>query len=227
MAKYWSKVWDRKDVAIVSLSALIFLSYAISIALFFKLSIPYALLIIDGSLVLGTITIFIILVIYKRIPLYKVGLVQPKIRFIILVAFLGVVFFFFGTVLASVVSKVIGSSANGTDLSLGLTNEKMWLSILNFKILIALGIPIAEELIFRGVIFRFLRQHKTFLVSALISSLLFGLLHLHPGLMIFAFLLGLVSATLYERTGSIILSIVFHFTINNFAVNMLLFSLMG
>lgn len=227
MAKYWSKVWNKKDVAVIMLTPIILLSYSISTVISFKISSPYALLIIDSSFVLGTIAVFLGLVIYKKIPLDKVGLCEPKTRWLVISIFLGIIFFAFGIILASIITSVFGSSANETDLSFNPTSEKMWLNILNFKLLIALGIPIAEEFIFRGVIFRFLRQHKTFFVSAIASSLLFGLLHLHPALMIFAFLIGLVSSVLYEKTGSILPSIVFHFAINNLAINMFLFSLLG
>lgn len=228
MAKYWNKVWNKRDVAVIMLTPIILLSYSISTVISFKISPPYALLIIDSSFILGTIAVFLGLVIYKKIPLDKVGLCEPKTHWLVISIFLGIIFFVFGMILASIMSNFFGSSSSETDLSsINPTSEKMWLNILNFKLLIALGIPIAEEFIFRGVIFRFLRQHKTFFASAIASSLLFGLLHLHPGLMIFAFLIGLVSSVLYEKTGSILPSIVFHFAINNLAINMFLFTLLG
>lgn len=227
MAKYLSKVWNKKDVALMMLAPVILLSFSISTVIAFRITAPYALLIIDSFFVLGTITVFFGLVIHKKIRFDRVGLFTPKTRWLVLSIFLGIIFFAFGMILATVITTLFGTSNTETGFSLNLASEKMWLNILNFKLLIALGIPVAEEFIFRGVIFRFLRQHRTFFVSAITSSLLFGLLHLHPGLMIFAFLIGLVSSVLYERTGSLLPSILFHFAINNLAINMFLFSLLG
>lgn len=74
--------------------------------------------------------------------------------------------------------------------------------------------PIAEEMLFRGVIFReFARRYST--AHAMIGSAgLFAVFHLNPWQAVVAFPIGLLAAWLVLRTGSIIPGIVLHASLN-------------
>ncbi|HET9250181.1 MAG TPA: CPBP family intramembrane glutamic endopeptidase [Actinomycetota bacterium] len=81
--------------------------------------------------------------------------------------------------------------------------------------------PIGEELFFRGVLFRSLRDRHGFWVGALGSSVGFGLIHFIPGsaidaalLMIVMFFTGLALCFIYERRGTIVVPIATHVTFN-------------
>ena len=76
-----------------------------------------------------------------------------------------------------------------------------------------LVIPIAEEILFRGVLYTALRRYGV-LVAALGSAAVFGLFHVFPPLMLVAFLVGVVSAVLFERSKSIWPSVTLHVTGN-------------
>lgn len=76
-----------------------------------------------------------------------------------------------------------------------------------------LVIPLAEEILFRGVLYTALRRYGV-LVAALGSAAVFGLFHVFPPLMLFAFLVGVVSAVLFERSKSIWPSVTLHVTCN-------------
>ena len=78
--------------------------------------------------------------------------------------------------------------------------------------------PIAEEMLFRVCFFGRLRKYMRFLPAALISAAFFGLIHLEPVNAISAFGVGIVAALLYERTGSIFTSMIFHAGFNAFPV---------
>ena len=74
--------------------------------------------------------------------------------------------------------------------------------------------PIFEELIFRGIVLDgFLKKYSP-LKSIIISSILFGLLHLNPWQFVSAFLGGLFIGWIYYKTRSVSLAIFIHF-INN------------
>ena len=85
--------------------------------------------------------------------------------------------------------------------------------------------PIVEEIVFRGAIFRGLRSKTNFIVSAIISGLLFGFIHVFDSLINGNFLdllyifvygaLGFVFCYSYEKNHSIFASMALHF-INNF-----------
>lgn len=69
----------------------------------------------------------------------------------------------------------------------------------------ALGIlmPICEELVFRGMIFRRLREKSTFLVAALYSSVIYALFYMDMVQMIYGMCMGMVMAYIYEKYGSV------------------------
>jgi membrane protease YdiL (CAAX protease family) len=74
--------------------------------------------------------------------------------------------------------------------------------------------PFAEELFFRGVLFKWLRQHMGVWASALISAAIFGLGHAFLPAMASAFVLGVAMAVAYEYSRSLWVPIFIH-VINN------------
>lgn len=74
--------------------------------------------------------------------------------------------------------------------------------------------PIGEELFFRGLLFGALRVRMGFWWSALISSAVFGVVHILPLLMPLFFLVGLGLAYIYERRRSLWATIGAHMAFN-------------
>ncbi len=60
-------------------------------------------------------------------------------------------------------------------------------------------IPLCEEMIYRGMAFRYLRENLPLMKAAVISSLLFAVMHGNPVQGIYAFSLGIVLSLLYEK----------------------------
>ena len=78
--------------------------------------------------------------------------------------------------------------------------------------------PLVEELLFRGAI----QGHLTKigvkpLPAILASSAIFGIIHMNPTQILFAFAIGLIFGWLYYRTGSLVPGIVGHFINNSLA----------
>ncbi len=84
--------------------------------------------------------------------------------------------------------------------------------------MIAVLAPIGEEMLFRGLLFGWLRAHWPFWLTALVTSALFGLAHGNLEYAVVAGILGLLLAYLRERTGSLWASIGAHILNNAFAV---------
>jgi membrane protease YdiL (CAAX protease family)/uncharacterized RDD family membrane protein YckC len=86
--------------------------------------------------------------------------------------------------------------------------------------LIAVVVPIAEEIFFRGMLFGGLRRRLSRIPAAAISALVFGALHATTGLSavppLIAF--GFVLALLYERTGSLVPGMIAHALNNSLAL---------
>lgn len=79
-------------------------------------------------------------------------------------------------------------------------------------------VPVAEELIFRGLIYERMKRFFSVKVSVLLSSLLFALYHGNPIQMIFAFPMAVVMAVVMQQGKSILFPILFHMGANLAAV---------
>ncbi len=78
--------------------------------------------------------------------------------------------------------------------------------------------PIVEEIFFRGFIFAGLRPRHGWQRAAVISSVLFALIHLIPTAIIPIFILGYIFAYLYHRSNSIWPAILMHSATNALAL---------
>lgn len=79
-------------------------------------------------------------------------------------------------------------------------------------------IPAAEELIFRGMIFAPIRDKLSFFPAAFFSALLFALFHGNLPQGVYAFIIGLALAWLYEGNKTLAAPYVFHASANVLAV---------
>ena len=78
--------------------------------------------------------------------------------------------------------------------------------------------PVLEEILFRGAITRALLQQYNPTKAILISALLFGVFHINPAQILPAFLIGILLAWTYYKTGSLIPCILMHVLNNSLSV---------
>ena len=74
--------------------------------------------------------------------------------------------------------------------------------------------PVAEEMLFRGLIFREFARRYSMRHAIFGSAALFALFHLNPWQAVVAFPIGVIAAWLVLKTGSIIPGIVLHAALN-------------
>lgn len=89
----------------------------------------------------------------------------------------------------------------------------------NFFLIIIVA-PIIEEIVFRGLFYKTLKNFLPFVQASIISSLIFAIIHENILSLTILFLLSLYLTWIYERTNSILYSILTH-SIFNF-LNLLL-----
>lgn len=70
--------------------------------------------------------------------------------------------------------------------------------------------PFAEEVFFRGFLYKWMKGHRPAWIAALVSSAIFGVSHIVPPQAINAFAMALVLVWLYEKSGSIWPAIIAH-----------------
>ena len=78
--------------------------------------------------------------------------------------------------------------------------------------------PISEEIIFRGFLFRIIKQKYSTSFAIVINSLFFGLIHLSPSAIIPAAILGISLSIIRIKTNSVYSSILIHSLHNLFAL---------
>lgn len=76
---------------------------------------------------------------------------------------------------------------------------------------------IMEEILFRGILYRYLRNYDSVFASVA-SSLIFGLIHQNVLQFLFGFVLGMVLCHVYERTGKLYHAMLLHFLNNSLVV---------
>lgn len=79
--------------------------------------------------------------------------------------------------------------------------------------------PVVEELVFREAIQGSLeRSGKPFWLAAVVSALCFGIIHLNPAQIPFAFVMGLILSVIYHKTGNAVVTSIIHIFNNSLAV---------
>jgi membrane protease YdiL (CAAX protease family) len=90
-------------------------------------------------------------------------------------------------------------------------------SILSYFLLFAVLPGFAEEILFRGIIFKGLRSQYSLLISTVVSSMLFAIIHFSLFKWGHTFVVGIILAIMYEKRGMI--SCMFmHFCFNSFGL---------
>jgi membrane protease YdiL (CAAX protease family) len=95
-----------------------------------------------------------------------------------------------------------------------LADENIFLSI----ILVGIIPAFVEEMLFRGVILGGFRENYSRKKAVIISSLLFGIIHLNPWQFVTAFVIGIISAWICLQAKSILPSIYMHLFNNTLTV---------
>lgn len=112
---------------------------------------------------------------------------------------------------------ISNDSANIQAIYLGidtLSEQSIIIYIIAISTHVLIG-PVLEEILYRGIILRFLEIRYSFFTGLIISSLLFGLAHNYDfAFIIFATLMGIIYGLLYKKTNSIIPVIIGHMTYN-------------
>lgn len=128
----------------------------------------------------------------------------------------------------------------------GWVRENPGLAIPAIVLVVVVFGPAVEELVFRGGVFNGLYrlgmlaargneskkfesivEKVSFAAAALVSSIVFALLHLEPVLLVALLVLAVGLCTLFRRTGSLLPSFVAHATFNSFATLLIILSGLG
>lgn len=143
-----------------------------------------------------------------RISLFMGRLNGKRVAMLVLLGF-GLQFFM-NSVLGGIMKAAPDLLKNYIELieKLGMGNSPISLV---YIILIA---PIGEELVFRGVVFDYLKKHISFIAVNIFQAFFFGLYHMNVVQGIYAFALGMLLGWICNKYGSIRESILLHMAVN-------------
>jgi membrane protease YdiL (CAAX protease family) len=111
-------------------------------------------------------------------------------------------------VLGSLPQTLFAILQDASDMSrLPTADRVVWFFIVVRACLLA---PLVEELMFRGLLYGWLRPHLSTWLTIVVTALAFMLIHFYPILFPFAFIFGIAAGWVRERTGSSLVMVAAH-----------------
>lgn len=152
----------------------------------------------------------------KGLTLRDIGFQQTSIWLLVIVAIAG--FLLAGTIEG--IERQLGIKPGDLVPELIAPQGFVWLHFVAVLITVGIIAPVAEEMIFRGVLYSWFRSRFNVPLAITLNAGLFGLIHLgYPlPLMALVALMGAVFAWSFERTGSLWVPIVLHIGQNSAVV---------
>jgi membrane protease YdiL (CAAX protease family) len=180
--------------------------------------------------------IFLLLWLPRKFPGWLEALGWPakgeRLREVVVGVFAGPAVYVGVAVVATVIIGIVLSAASGQD---AVTPDQIDAASLSragqiLTVIVAVIVaPITEEFLFRGIVFRAIRDRRGFWVGAIVSSLVFGLVHFVPApwqdtvlLQAVMVCTGLALASIYEWRGNLLTPIVTHMAFNAVGVTLIL-----
>jgi len=153
------------------------------------------------SVIIGVAAVFTIFI--KETPVIKLPIKYKKdIGFLF---FLGASAALSVNILFSLLGFT-GSSASYEQVAEKQFAFPLWAGILLYGIVS----PLAEEIVFRGIVYNRMRRQYSLWTALFGSGLLFGLYHGNIVQAVYGFLLGLLIGLIYEKYGSFLVPVILH-----------------
>ncbi len=180
------------------------------------------LLVIADASFLAVVYLFLLA---KKYSLSSLGLILPlKAKTILYLIPAGMGYLILTISLTALASFIFPSFDMNQVQNLPFKNSKNLIDLAISGVALIVVAPIAEELIFRGFIFKGLRKSFGFIGATFVSSLIFGIVHGQLNVALDTFSLGLFLCYLYEKTSSIWVSIALHSLKNGIAFYLIFFT---
>ncbi len=117
-----------------------------------------------------------------------------------------------------IVTQIVGQFENPQIEALTSPRGFAWLNFSAVFVVGAIIAPIVEEILFRGLLYQWLRARTNVLIAVIASAVIFAVVHIIPLLFPALFVVGLILALVYEWTRSLWVTITIHFLQNGMAI---------
>jgi uncharacterized protein len=202
------------DIAILA-AAHIGLVYLLGAAGGFGLGTGYDVI---GGLTLQAIAqvgiLWLVLFVWRGLTWADIGLTPLPAGWIVWAVLLGIAMIIVVGPINLIVQSLLGGPRENPQIGMiEPTGATMWMMVATLG-LTAVVVPVIEEILFRGVLYRWLRGFVTVGLAVFISSVLFAMAHGIPHLIPALAVLGAFLAWSFERTGSLWVPIIIHGVFN-------------
>jgi uncharacterized protein len=217
--------WNWKDILLISGFALVILFAGLGLirlgARWLNLSLEDGnnlLLVSLAGLVLETVAlilpIFLLGIWHKNLSWAEIGIQSCRLEWILLAGLLGTLAIPITGLVAVIIQLLLGKPLENPQLPFLAPAGFSWLGAVAMFFLGGFLVPFAEELFFRGILYRWFRQRLGAPLSIFVSSLIFGIVHGDLAVGCGAFVLGIIMAWLFEKSKSLWTTFIIH-AINN------------
>lgn len=170
------------------------------------------------SLVLG---VGLVAILRSRFQRLAVEFSAPSVAWSVGALVLGLLAIPLSSLIVLGVQMILGQPPENVQLEMILPEGFSLVGMVAMLFLGGLLVPVGEELLFRAVLYRWLRDRWGITAGILISSIVFGLFHGEISLAVGAGVLGLLLAWSYQRSGSLWVPIAIHAINNGFKIGLL------
>jgi len=178
----------------------------------------YMLTVLTLSTIGMIAAVFFIVVLRRRIGWRGFGLKPISLQTVILSVVVGLLCVPLMGVVGTAVQKLLGRPMVSPQLPFLAPAGFSYTALVGMLIIGGLLAPFAEELIFRGLLFGWLRRFWRVWPAVLASAAVFGLIHGLIPIIFAAAAVGMVLAIAYEKTGSLWSPVIIHATQNSVAI---------
>jgi len=224
------RLWTWVDIALIGLSIIAMILLGVWLFSFLsqqvssgqpEITLGYIIALTSLEVFAILISVYIFGLLRNDLHWMDVGFVPSTFRWLAWAAITALIFIPIIGLIALAIQVALGLPTENPQLEFLVPKDISWFGGLVMVILGGLLVPIAEEVLFRGVLYRWMRQFSSPWVAIPISSALFGLLHGDIAVAGATFVMGIILAWFYERSHSLWPSIVIHAVNNGFKLALL------
>lgn len=178
-----------------------------------KIQVPWVSLVltaISSAVMLGVVIVFLR---NKHFKIRDFGFFKPTLKSLLLAVLAYIGYFVVFLVSVTAITALVPSFNESEVQDVGFNGARGWQLALAFIGLVIIA-PVAEEIFFRGFIFRGLRRSWPLWLAAIGTSAVFALAHGQWNVGIDTFVLSMFLIFVYQKTGNLWLSIGMHATKN-------------
>lgn len=142
---------------------------------------------------------------------------RPTLKNMLMVLPLFVAYLCFTVALSLIIKQLFPNFDSNQAQDIGFAKNLSGIELFVAFVSLVIVVPVFEEIIFRGVLFRGLRKNISFVPAMIIVSVIFAVAHLQWNLALDTFALSLALCWLLEKSNSLIPSITLHALKNSVA----------